>query len=113
MRLIRVPYLLARSFVLSFIKHFYTLALLYRMEIGRNVRIDFPINVRGRGKIRLGNNSRLGYGSFINCMGSLEVGDTSHIQAKSVVFIGKVAKWINRSILTPLIRREIEASMAI
>ena len=70
-----------------------SLYILSKSNIHYPVRLDWPIQVRGKGKnILLGYKTRLGKNAFLNAQGKLTVKDNVHFHNNSIVYIGKNAE---------------------
>ncbi|WP_066221455.1 acyltransferase [Formosa haliotis] len=71
----------------------YSVYLLSRFNFKGNPRIDFPLNVRGKGRALIGDNNRLGKHSFITVEGELVLGNDSHIHSNSQLIVEKNASF--------------------
>ena len=89
--MLKIFYISTKSLILSISKFVYTFYLLFFVNVGKNVRIDFPIDLRGKGIIRIGNDTRLGFKTFINCRGKFIVRDRTKILKNVILSIGNNA----------------------
>ena len=63
--------------------------ILLSANITPPIRIDLPFNIRGEGKnINIGQNSRIGKNSFLNCKGPIYTKQTAHFHINTIVYVG-------------------------
>lgn len=89
---VQVIYALIKSTLRSVGKKIFSLKLLVGANIIGPIRIDWPINIRGKGNnIQLGENVWLEKNIFLNCQGKLVVKQNSHFHQNTIVYVGSTA----------------------
>lgn len=83
----RVILLFCKSLIRDILKGCYSLYKLSSFNIGSNCRIDFPVNLRGKGKVNIGNSAFLLRNSFIGCDGYLKVGNNFLLGVDSIFIV--------------------------
>jgi acetyltransferase-like isoleucine patch superfamily enzyme len=74
-------------------QRFISLLIISQSNIQFPLRIDLPIQVRGKAKnIYLGKNNRLGKNSFLNCKGKLSTKNHVHFHQNTIVYVGTEAQ---------------------
>jgi acetyltransferase-like isoleucine patch superfamily enzyme len=82
---------LIKSIFLALARQVYSIGRLGQATFGSNLRIDFPIDMRGDGDFRLGSNCRIGRRVFLSCYGKVSIGSDSHIHKNSILSVEKEA----------------------
>ena len=69
--------------------------ILLDAEITGPIRVDLPINLRGKGKnIKLGRNARIGKNAFLNCQGRLIIKNNAQLHQNTIIYIGSEASLV-------------------
>lgn len=92
MRLLKILLEFVKSFLLFFARLFYSFMVLTRIDFGKGFRVVFPLDVRGKGTMKTGNNCTFGKDSFIRFDGIVRFDNNIHIHQKSMFLVDKEAK---------------------
>lgn len=82
---------LIKSVLLTFAQQVFSIGRLCRAKLGSNLRIDFPMDMRGDGQVQMGANCRIGRRAFLSCFGTLNIGSDSHVHKNSIIAVEKGA----------------------
>jgi acetyltransferase-like isoleucine patch superfamily enzyme len=80
---------LLRSLIKNFGKLLFSIIKSFSFKMGKGVKIEYPLNLRGNGKVEIGDNCTLGKNSFLSISGNLVLGKNSHIHKNSFFLIEK------------------------
>jgi len=91
-----MKFLVIISLIKGIIRNIGQKAISYKLLLFANintpVRIDLPINIRGKSSnIHLGKNNRLSKHSFLNCQGKLTTKSSTHFNQNTIIYIGSSA----------------------
>lgn len=87
--MIRLFFLLLKNKVSSFLRRFYWLYNLSKSDLGKDIKIEFPIILEGKGRFEIGDKSLLGkkakFGIAKKCF--LKLGDSCNIESESTIIL--------------------------
>lgn len=87
--MLTITFLAIKSFLRVLAKGLVTWYRLGRSNLGKGARIDFPVTVRGNGRIRIGDKFLLQKRAYLNCEGELTIGNRGIIGPEAMIIIEK------------------------
>lgn len=85
----RIALLIIKSFLRRIAKGVRTWYSLSRIRLGKSARIDFPVTVRGKGAMKIGDLLLIQKNAYLSCEGKLEMGNRIIIGPAAMLIVEK------------------------
>ncbi len=92
--MIKVLFWWLKNIFRSFVRRTYWLYRLSRAKLGKNVKLNFPIRVEGKGKLVIGDGCQIGKNIYFGVGGQIILGKNCRIDNDVQIIAGKGAKII-------------------